>query len=331
MSLALALCLAAPSFAQSASPDPTTAEGKRAEGKARYERGADAYAKGRFTDAIELFLQADALAPSAALSFNIARAYEKIGDDALTLRWYRDFRRRAPEAKNGPEVDERIAALEQALAKKGVQQLTVLSSPQGATVVVDERPVGVTPFTGQFAPGKHRVVISLKGYAETARDVELAAERAQDLIVPLVPAAQVPGAPPPSASSTSAAPAAVSADASSAEPAGPRFGVWPWVGLGAGVVTLGAAGGFELARRSAEEDARNDPTQVGYKEKLDRMSSRQATARVLGIVGGALAVTSGVLLVIDLSSRSSSPKKDSAQLALDCSSHGCAFSAWGAF
>jgi hypothetical protein len=61
------------SWAQpSTAPDPTTPEGKRAEGRARYERGADAYAKGRFTDAIDLFLEADALAPSAALSFNIA-------------------------------------------------------------------------------------------------------------------------------------------------------------------------------------------------------------------------------------------------------------------
>src|SRR6188768_1460487 len=123
------LCFASVAHAQSnaAAPDPTSEAGKRAEGKARYERGAEAYSAGRFKDAIELFLQADALAPSAALSFNIARAYEKIGDDASTLQWFRDFRRRAPEAKNGPEVDERIHGLEGTLAKKGVQQLTVLS------------------------------------------------------------------------------------------------------------------------------------------------------------------------------------------------------------
>src|SRR5256885_1412366 len=77
-----------PAFAQSnaGAPDPTSEEGKRAEGKARYERSAAAYSAGRYKDAIDLFLQADALASSAALSFNIARAYEKIGDDAASLQ-----------------------------------------------------------------------------------------------------------------------------------------------------------------------------------------------------------------------------------------------------
>src|SRR3954469_19452480 len=187
--LASMLCLAGSAHGQNAgsAPDPTSEAGKRAEGKARYERGAEAYSAGRFKDAIDLFLQADALAPSAALSFNIARAYEKIGDDASTLQWFRDFRRRAPDAKNGPEVDERIHALEGVLAKKGVQQVTILSRPLGATVIVDEQPVGVTPFTGQLAPGTHRVVLWLRGYAESEQKLELPADRAQVLEVPLVP------------------------------------------------------------------------------------------------------------------------------------------------
>ena len=312
-------------------PDPTTPEGKRAEGRARYERGADAYAKGRYTDAIDLFLEADALAPSAALSFNIARAYEKIGDDAATLRWYRDFRRRAPDAKNGAEVDERIHTLEAALAAKGVQQLTVLSSPQGATVIIDDQPVGVTPFTGQFPPGKHRVVTTLKGYADSARDVELPADRAQDLNVPLVPDTRVPGA---SVPGESLAPNAGSGEPSSNRvvdrPAGPRFGILPWIGLGAGAVALGGAGAFELMRRGAEDDAEADKTQVGYKESFDKMRSRQTTARVLGAVGGALVITGGVLLVLDLTAR---PAKDSrrAALGLDCLGDECSVRAWGSF
>ena len=316
----------------STAPDPTTPEGKRVEGRARYERGADAYAKGRFTDAIDLFLEADALAPSAALSFNIARAYEKIGDDAATLRWYRDFRRRAPEAKNGAEVDERIHTLEAALAAKGVQQLTVLSSPQGATVIIDEQPVGVTPFTGQFPPGKHRVVTTLKGYADSARDVELPADRAQDLNVPLIPDTRVPGAVAPDAplASTTGAPGPSSPNQPVDGPAGPRFGILPWIGLGAGALALGGAGVFEVLRRGAEDDAEADKTQVGYKENFDKMRSRQTTARVLGAVGGALVITGGVLLVLDLTAR---PAKDSqrAALGLDCLGDECSVRAWGSF
>ena len=327
LSLAVGPCCWAQ--ASSNAPDPTTVEGKQAEGKARYERGAEAYAAGRFKDAIDLFLQADALAPSAALSFNIARAYEKISDDAASLQWYRDFRRRAPDAKNAAEVDERIHALEASLASKGVQQLTVLSSPLGATVIIDEQPVGVTPFTGQFAPGQHKVVLSLRGYADTERKVELGAEHAQDLNVPLVPAARGNAASPDGAAGGSeSGPLGSGSATPSDKPAGgPRFGVWPWIGLGVGVAALGGGLGFEMARRTAESDAEADKTQVGYKEKLDKMQSHQTTARVLTAVGGALVVTGGVLLVLDLTSRSSQPKHAS----LGCTDTGCAFELGGRF
>jgi tetratricopeptide (TPR) repeat protein len=328
------LCVAGAAQAQSnaGAPDPSSEEGKRAEGKARYERGAQAYSAGRFKDAIELFLQADALAPSAALSFNIARACEKIGDDASTLQWYRDFRRRAPDAKNGPEVDERIHALEAILAKKGVQQLTVLSRPLGATVIVDEQPLGVTPYTGQLPPGSHKIVLSLRGYADSEQKLELPADRAQELDVPLVPGGKAVAA---SAEGGAADPAAVGVAApTGAAPAkaasGPKFGILPWVGLGAGVAVLGGSLGFELARRSAEKDAHNDDTQVGYKAKLDREQSRQTAARVLAAVGGALVVTGGTLLVIQLSSRDASAEA-SARLGMGCLPGGCSFDVQGRF
>lgn len=316
-----------------AAPDPTTAEGKRLEGKARYERGVEAYSAGRFKDAIDLFLQADALAPSAALSFNIARASEKIGDDAACLQWYRDFRRRAPDAKNGPEVDQRIHELEGLLAKKGVQQLTVLSSPAGATVIIDEQPVGVTPFTGQFAPGAHRVLLTLKGYADSDQRLQLPADHAQDLQVPLVPAADRPAQPETAPNSGSSAPVAGATPNGQPAPeraSGPRFGIWPWVGIGAGAAVLGGSLGFELARRSAENDAKNDTTQVGYSEKLNREQSRQTTARVLAAVGGALVITGGTLLVLDLSAGSSKPAEH-ARLGVACLPGSCAFDVRGQF
>ena len=333
--LSWVLCVSGNAHAQSnaGAPDPTSEAGKKAEGKARYERGAEAYSAGRFKDAIDLFLQADALAPSAALSFNIARAYEKIGDDASTLQWYRDFRRRAPDAKNGPEVDERIRGLEGVLAKKGVQQLTVFSRPLGATVIVDDQPVGVTPYTGQLPPGTHKIVLSLRGYLDSEQKVELAADRARDLDVPLVPGKQGAGESP---ASTSAAPAqpAGPAQAETPPPGKPsssaKFGIWPWVGLGAGAAVLGGSLGFELARRSAEKDAEKDATQIGYKEKFDREKSRQTTARVLAAVGGALVVTGGTLLVIRLTSRDESGES-APRVGFGCLPGACAVDLKGQF
>ena len=335
LALAWLTCISMPAWADdNAALDPTTEAGKRAEGKVRYEHGAQAYAAGHFKDAIDLFLQADALAPSAALSFNIARAYEKIGDDAATLQWYRDFRRRAPDAKNGPEVDERIHVLEAGLAQKGVQQVTILSRPLGATVIVDDKPRGVTPFTGQFAPGTHEVLLSLKGYADSEQELDLPADRAKELEVPLVPVAddaappRIPGAAAPAHDAS--APVATGAHGQPSASGGPKFGIWPWVGIGAGAAALGGSLGFELARRSAEKDANADATQVGYKAKLDREQSRQTTARVLAAVGGTLAIAGGTLLIIDLSA-GPARSEASSQLGFACAPGACNLDLRGRF
>jgi tetratricopeptide (TPR) repeat protein len=282
--------------------DATTSESRRADAKARYEQGAAAYSAGRFKDAVDLFLEADSLAPSAPLSFNIARAYEKLGDDSGALRWYRDYLRRAPEAANGKEVRAAVDNLEDRLSRKGVQQLTVMSTPSGATVTVDERPVGVTPWTGDLLPGRHRLGVALRGYDDQSLEVDLAAHRARDVSVNLVQAA-TPGA------AASATPVIATAPASALPPAdqpkeqgSPGLGIWPWVTLGAGGAALGGALVFELLRRGSEDDAKNEKTQIGYQEKLDKMESQQTTARVLAGVGGALVVAGGVLVVLDLSS-----------------------------
>jgi hypothetical protein len=74
------------------------------------------------------------------------------------------------------------------------------------------------------------------------------------------------------------------------------------VTLGAGGAALGGALVFELLRRGSEDDAKNEKTQIGYQEQLDKMESQQTTARVLAGVGGALVVAGGVLLVLDLGS-----------------------------
>jgi hypothetical protein len=99
------------------------------------------------------------------------------------------------------------------------------------------------------------------------------------------------------------------------------------VGIGAGAAVLGGALGFEMARRTAESEAEADDTQVGYQEKLERMQSRQTTARVLGAVGGVLMVAGGVLLVVDLTSRPARP----ARASLGCFESGCGAALQGRF
>jgi tetratricopeptide (TPR) repeat protein len=325
----LVLCgQSASAFGQQVAAQPTQDElaARRSEAETRYEQGAAAYREKRYKDAIDLFLEADVLAPSSALSFNIARAYEKIGDAKNALRWYRDYLRRQPDAEDEDEVARTIEKYEAALSAKGVQQITVLSEPAGATLRVDRRPVGVTPWTGELAPGTHELELSLRGYADTQRSIELLADKSQDARFRLVPRAAAPATVPENAiGAPPAAPALAPSRNDHAVVASSKVQPATYIVLGAGAATLAAAGAFELARRSAESDARNEDIQVDYADALERMQRYQTTARVVGGVGAAILITGGVLLVLDLS------RSKSVSVGGACVVPGCWVTARGSF
>jgi len=322
LSLAAVCLLHRPNAYADAPSDEAAAEQRRAEAKSKYQQGAEAYSAGRFKDAVDLFLAADRLAPSAPLSFNIARAYEKLSDDAGALRWYRDYLRRNPDASNASTVRPLIATLADSLRKKGVQQLTVLTSPAGATVTVDDQPLGVTPWTGELRPGEHHVLLSLRGYADAEQSLSLAADQPLDVNVRLEQQSSVAveAAPIPAAAAPSPAP---TKDTSSH---GKKLGVVPWVTLAAGTAALGGALTFELLRRSAESDAKGADSQLEYYDHLQTAESRQTTARVFLGTGGALLVAGGLMLLLDRDTSS-----HAASAGLICLPGGCGLTARGNF
>jgi len=316
---------AGPALAQ-AQPATSAASGRAIEtARARYKEGALAFQQKRYTDAIDLFLEADRLASSPAFAFNVAIAYEAMGDTASTLRWLRTYLRRAPDAADRTAIEERIRTHEQKLAARGVQQVTLLSTPEGATVEIDGRAVGVTPWTGEIAPGSHEAVLQLRGWLDARQRFELAADRASDVTVTLsaAPAASAP---------TAAGPADTTAPAPAGAEGG-GIGPLTWVALGAGVVGLGGALGFELARSSAEDSAREAPTQVEAAEHVDDMEGHRTAARVLLGVGGAALLTGGVLLIVDLASGSGPERSARAapRLAAGCDLAGCSARLRGGF
>jgi tetratricopeptide (TPR) repeat protein len=270
----------------------------------RYRQGVEAYRAARYRESIDYFLEADHLAPSAALSFNIARAYEKIDDVAAALRWYRDYLRRAPDAKDRADTEALIHGFEQRLVAKGVQQLTILSDPTSATVVVDGQPVGVTPWTAELVPGPHQLTLQLEGHEELSEAIDVPADHATDLTRTLAVATRAliaaPVAPPPA---SGPAPG-------EAPPQGRKSSTLTTlgiIGLSAGGAALGGAVVFEFLRRSAESDAKTETTQIGYNDRLNTMESRQTVARVLAVTGAGLAIAGGVLLFVGHGKEGSAP------------------------
>jgi len=150
-----------------------------------FEKGVTAYREGRFYDAVDIFLETNRLYPDPKLSFNVGRAFEGMGNQAGALRYYREYLRRSPDASDARDVESHVHQLEQALAQKGLQQLTVLSSPDGATVKLDGQAVGVTPWTGESFAGKHRIVLETAGYRRSESVIEIDPHRARDFNIEL--------------------------------------------------------------------------------------------------------------------------------------------------
>jgi tetratricopeptide (TPR) repeat protein len=111
--LAAPMGLASRAYAQSA---PTATD--RARAKESYRTGLLKYELGDFEAAIEAFRKAYALTSAPPLLFNIAQAYRLKKDYAPAVHFYRTFLRLAPTSPSRPEVEQRLAECERALAEQ---------------------------------------------------------------------------------------------------------------------------------------------------------------------------------------------------------------------
>lgn len=315
-----------------ANDEPPTQGRANPDAQARYDAGVAAYEAGRYREAIDRFKEADQLSPSPLLSFNIAKVYDRMLDEPNALAAYRNYLRRLPAADNRDAVQQRIGELEQALRADGVQQLTVLSAPAGAGVLIDNAARGVTPWTGELIPGPHTLALRLAGYREAVSEIELPAEHAIDIELPLVagsdpeedsavaPAVASPEPPAPALRADPVTPAPLVEDFTPV----PRW--WTWAMFGGSAAALVGAGGFELMRARLEDQARETQVQIDHLEKFESMQDRQTVARVFLGVGVVAAIAGGVSLFFDL--RQPEPP---ASVAFDCTPAGCALGAKGQF
>jgi tetratricopeptide (TPR) repeat protein len=301
--VALVIGLAAAPFAHAEQTPPSaTSAVERSEhdterAKALFEQGAQAFAQRRNVEAVYFFRQAAALVPSAEFSYNIGLAYEDMGDIGHALAAYREFVRGQPHSDKRSEVEQRMLALERRLAGVGLQQLSVRSEPPGGTVLIDEKPVGITPWSGELSPGAHRVQVRALGYRSAEAEVQLQVERASDLNLLLEPVYF---------NGQGYAPDPVTGESTS-ETFRTTLG---WALLGTGAATLIGGIAFEFSRSSAQssaDEADNAADAAGFQGSAD--GKQMASLLLLGI-GGGLSVSGG--LVLALGSHFSTPDDERA-------------------
>lgn len=134
--------------------------------------GQDYYTQGRYQKAIEEFEEAYRLDPRPLLLFNIAQAYEKLGDLEKTVDYLKRFLEAEPDTDERTSLLNKIANLEARIAKTGIK---VTCNVAEATVYVDGKEVGKTPIAKvvPLSSGAHKVQISKKGFKDFTMSVAI--------------------------------------------------------------------------------------------------------------------------------------------------------------
>jgi hypothetical protein len=228
---------------------PLRSDERTVRAEAQFREAVEAFASGRYYTAIELFTAADRIDPRPELSFDIARSYENLGEDATAVAFYREYLRRAGHPADEADVLSRIGRL----ASKHATPGSGSDSDDGPHIIATQTASG--PFGGGS---------SVNGTA--ARDSE-------------------------------------------ASSSGKVFTTLGWAGLGAAAVAFGGAAVFEVMRENAEDAAAQERQQIRFDHYVQTMEANRTAARVLFGTGAALAVTSGIFLIVGASKSQDGEKR----------------------
>lgn len=141
---------------------PARADGEADEAELHFQRGAESYRRGDYTDALEHFLASNRLSPNRNVQFNIARAFEQLNRFPEAYRYYVG----ALDGENDASVRKDVESAITRVAPR-VAVLEVTSTPPGATIYLDRKDlgsVGTSPERVGVPTGSYTVIAELPGY-----------------------------------------------------------------------------------------------------------------------------------------------------------------------
>jgi hypothetical protein len=274
-----------------------------------FERGVALYSEADYRGALVEFKRAYALAPNATVLYDVGQSQYQLQDYAAALVSFTKFI--ADSAPNDPRRAEVEGTLD--VLRGRVGHVTIVTTPAGADVSIDDVPVGKTPLEERLlvSVGQRKITATLPGRPPSSRVVDVAADDNVPVSIDLQ-TATVGGA--------ESAERHLAVFPRSDAPAPPQSGAtWRVVGwastgaLAAGALTSGA---FALVESNRLKSAR-DTFPVSAAE-LSRDSSLTLT---YSIVADALAVAAlavgGVTLVSTLSAKSGEAKRSASAASFD--------------
>jgi len=170
-------------------------------------------------------------------------------------------------------------------------RLSVQSSPRGAEIRVDGELTSLTPANDlPLKPGMHDVTVSLSGYQEQTRVLELRAGEQVRLDLELRPKVSRP-----------AVPARAKSTAESNPPPGlwSRSRLWTWVALGAAGASAITAGAVWGSAKSDHEEYISTKDLDRFNELQGQIDDKLLASNIMWGVTGVLAATATVLFFLE--------------------------------
>jgi hypothetical protein len=141
--------------AATARPDFTQVQ---AQVQAHLTRGEQLLSQGDYESALWNFQQANAVLSTPIGVLGAAECYEQLGDRAFAAYYYRAYLRRAPDARDGLEIAERIGDLLLTETKEG-RGLLEVESAVAAKGSVDGHSYNAFPIAAFLPPGDHELLV----------------------------------------------------------------------------------------------------------------------------------------------------------------------------
>lgn len=134
------------------------------------QQGARAYAEGRYRQAIEYFRSSREAGGPPLEQWNVAKCLERLDEPEAAEK---ELLRYLDEP-GLPSADRYEAQQELADIRKKPAQLTVVTTPPGAQLILDDHHVDrKTPASTEAAPGPHVLLVELAGYEPVKKRLEL--------------------------------------------------------------------------------------------------------------------------------------------------------------
>jgi hypothetical protein len=267
-------------------------------------KGAEAFERGAFAEALEYLKRANTLHPAPSISVLEARALVHLGRFLEALDRYEQTMR-APLPDDAPEAYRaatRDAAVESEQLKSRIPHLSIQvqsvgATPQDVVVLLDGKSLPIALLNVDFPadPGDHEVVVRAPKFDMVTRNVHLAERERVVLEIAMdLPALTAPVAVSPSA-------VALEADA-----APPRVSslrpFWGWATVGGGaaaLLTAAVTGKIALDSKSHLDSVCRPGCPEGNENEIGNFRTFRTVSYVAGGVSIALMGLGGYLLLHD--------------------------------